>query len=40
MKGAGKEAGNASDQKFLQQVLWQDREAGMCEREVVPGVRW
>ncbi len=36
MKGAG----NASDQKFLQQVVGQDHEAGMGEREVVPGVRW
>ncbi len=40
MKGAGKEAGNAPDQKFLQQVVWQDHEAGMGEREVEPGVRW
>ena len=40
MKEAGKGAGNASDQKFLQQVVWQDHEAGMGEREVVPGVRW
>ena len=40
MKGAGKETGNASDQKFLQQVLWRDHGAGMGEREVMPGVRW
>ena len=40
MKGAGKGAGNASDQRFLQQVVGQDQEAGMGEREVVPGVRW
>jgi hypothetical protein len=24
----------------LQQVVWQDHEAGMGEREVVPRVRW
>ncbi len=40
MKGTGKGAGNASDQRFLQQVVGQDHEAGMGEREVVPGVRW
>ena len=35
MKGAG----DASDQKFVQQVVGQDHEAGTGEREVVPGVR-